>query len=115
MTSFEYGPAVPSESGSVPSPSAVGPSSQSFPDGADVFIGDCDGLCHRLAVHIAYARIGPSWRQAIDVHLCAECLADYVIGAPMVNGHVYAMATDGLYRELKGDLVDLVDEKGTPR
>lgn len=76
---------------------------QPFPAGAATEVGQCDGLCGRSEVEVTAARIGPSWRLAVQEHLCAECLADFVVGAPVVGGHVYAECTDGLFREIQSD------------
>jgi hypothetical protein len=74
---------------------------QKFPEGTDAHSGTCQGLCHRRSLAVARARVGLNWRQAVEYTFCAECLADMILGAPAVGGHVYVGTTDGLYHEAK--------------
>jgi hypothetical protein len=78
-------------------------SAQSFPDGASVRIGVCDAPLHRggACCEVVRARLGPSWRTAGALVLCAECLADFVVSPAPVVAHVWAEATDGLYHEVE--------------
>lgn len=74
---------------------------QKFPEGALVEKGDCAGLCKRRAVDVVHAATGPTYRTAIDQNLCAECMGDFVAGAPYVGGDIYVECDDGLYREVR--------------
>jgi hypothetical protein len=75
---------------------------QRFPAGATVKLGTCAGLCRRTGVDVVSARVGPTYRQAKDMPLCAECLGDFVTGAPVMGVHVYALTDDFLYHEIRG-------------
>ena len=90
-------------------------SGEQFPAGAGVRRGYCDGVycfTKREKSDVLPVRLGPSWRKAIDMHLCASCLADFVAAGTVIeSAHLYALAIDGLYREVKGDITtELVDE-----
>lgn len=100
---------------------------QPFPDGASVRLGYCAGaFCRdeRKGGEVVRCRVGPTWRTALDIELCADCLADFavadqaipdgvqlfaVVGRPGGNAepleiphmHIYAEATDGRYHEVK--------------
>jgi hypothetical protein len=104
-------------------------SGQPFPPGADVGRGRCRAPAHvgdpleQLAV--VHARLGPTWRQAQDVSLCADCLADFAVAASafppdvkVINVdfpdgravatevprlHVYVLAEDGRFHEVTGE------------
>jgi hypothetical protein len=73
---------------------------QKFPAGALILVDECGGLCRRDDLEVVTVRVGLSWRQAIESHLCAECLADMVVGASTFGGRVYAQANDGLFHEV---------------
>jgi hypothetical protein len=74
---------------------------QKFPAHTATYDAECAGLCRRHNVEVVTVRVGLSWRTAIESHLCAECLADYVVGAGEMGGHVYAQAMDGLFHEVR--------------
>jgi hypothetical protein len=74
---------------------------QKFPRHAATFMAECAGLCHRRNVEVVTGRVGLSWREAIEFHMCAECLADFVAGAEPIGGHVYVQAIDGLFHEVR--------------
>jgi hypothetical protein len=98
---LEDGPAGSSSvGGSVPLPSGEAGPTQQFPAGTARHVANCAGLCGRDGVIVACARVGKTWRLAVDLHLCAECLADFAVGAPVMCGHVYVLCTDDLYREV---------------
>jgi hypothetical protein len=79
---------------------------QKFPAGAKVETGNCDGLCRRRQLEVAPTRLGPNFRLALEYRYCAECLADYILGAPVMGGHVYVLADDGLFHEvMAGEMV----------
>jgi hypothetical protein len=74
---------------------------QQFPRHAATFMAECAGLCKRRNVEVVSARVGLTWRQAIEFHMCAECLAEFVTGAEAMGGHVYVQALDGLFHEVR--------------
>ena len=82
---------------------------QFFPEGASVRQGFCDGVyCFRLTtkVDVVPAGIGPSWHQAVEMDLCASCLANFIVGGVLIeSAHIFALALDGFYRECKGDVL----------
>jgi hypothetical protein len=83
-------------------------SAQRFPAGADVRRGPCDGLwcLTKSDQDVVPARVGPSWRQALAMDLCANCLADFAVaGNVILEAHVYVLAADGLFHEVKGDVM----------
>lgn len=71
-------------------------------------------------------RVGPTWRTALALELCADCFADFAVadavippdvkvvavdfpagGAEVIeipHLHLYAESTDGLYHEVKGSV-----------
>jgi hypothetical protein len=111
-------------------------SGQPFPAGAVILRGQCDGVyCRDLhrTDDVVDAMVGPSYRQAQAMSLCADCLADFAVapkvfdalgippdvvihvaemgpdGTPTVEAlgqafRVWAKGTDGLYHEVKGEL-----------
>ena len=91
---------------------------QPFPLGAAVKDGFCDGVycfMHPAEVLVVEARVGSSWRTALDMDLCANCLADFVVGGTVItNAHIYALALDGLFHEVKGDVTTELDGVAEP-
>ena len=83
---------------------------QQFPLGAAVKDGYCDGvycISRGDSQLVAEARVGTSYVVAQPMDLCADCLADFVAGANVIpSAHVYALALDGLFHELKGDVLE---------
>jgi hypothetical protein len=77
-------------------------STQKFPAGAVVRAGECQApYCLDRRADVVPAMCGATYRTALNMDLCAECLADFAAGAPVIPAHVYALATDGLYHEVK--------------
>jgi len=79
-----------------------------FPVGAHTERGRCDGLFCRGATvdaDVVPARVGRSWRTALSMRLCADCLADFAVAGDL-GCHVYALGTDGLYRAVEGEVVE---------
>lgn len=77
---------------------------QRFPEGADPHPGRCASrLCRAPAADVVAARLGATWREALEVMLCAECLADMAAGADVIGAHVFALCDDGLFREVRYD------------
>ena len=81
---------------------------QPFPAGADTRPGHCAGVfCQGRPATVVAARVGPSWRQALALDLCADCLADFAVAnlAQLTAGgepvHVYAQGRDELFHEVK--------------
>jgi hypothetical protein len=109
---------------------------QPFPDGAVIRRGRCGGVFCRDAIgdaDVVDARVGPTWREAMPMDLCAECLADFAVAnvaippdVKLINVdfpggrarvteiprfRVYVKAAgDGLYHEVTGELTADIHE-----
>jgi len=104
-------------------------STQPFPAGAKIMAGPCGGVYCRgvkpTIKPVVRAMVGPTYRQAMEITLCADCLADFAVvnGPDMPSIHVpdvdssgaitfrmierfkvWAEGEDGLFHEVKGDL-----------
>jgi len=74
---------------------------QPFPEGAAVGWGRCQApICHHGDGPVVDAKVGDTWRTAVDVSVCADALADFAIAPAALGGHVWARATDGLFHEV---------------
>jgi hypothetical protein len=91
---------------------------QPFPLGTAVQNGNCDGVycfMHPVEVLVASAKVGPSWRNAVSMDLCANCLADFAAaGTVITQAHTYVLGLDGLYHEVKGTLTTELDGVAEP-
>lgn len=77
-----------------------------FPTGAHTKQGRCEGLFCRARwdeVEVVPARAGRSLRDALAMRLCADCLADFAVAGDL-GVHVYALAGDGRFHAVEGEI-----------
>lgn len=71
--------------------------SQPFPDGAEIRIGYCGGaFCRddRRAAEVVPCMVGPTYREAMALELCADCLADFAVVNDAIPADVKVVAVD---------------------
>ena len=94
---------------------------QPFPEGARLHSGFCAGVFCRDGAQrqdVVESMVGPSYRQALAMDLCSDCLADFALGSTdetiyetmralgldVGRMHVWARGQDGLFHEVAGHL-----------